>query len=350
MRLCSVSSLFALALALTTACVTDDPDLTGDDLAGLDAVEADQAIADAWASGAVAVAPPSPEAVAKPNYITSGALVGGFCWNRFVGYGNGFWINTTLANHDSRAHTASWEVRRNGALIDSRSVVAAAGATVGLPTATMSSYYDDTLTFKVDGAPLGYNNIRASAIQYYMYNCEVQPSGNATTDRALTFGVTRVGLNYVGGASPFREGRSTGDNQVYQQSGQRPYRLPYGKYGFDCSGLVRRMWAEAGKPLTQYSSLGMLSYTAVTGTKAAMRPGDLIVKRTVTNGVVSSGHVAIYLGDGDGNGTASILEASPTEYNTSTYEAVNGVNIESQSKYFDANGALKAGWVARRIP
>ena len=182
-----------------------------------------------------------------------------------------------------------------------------------------------------------------------MFNCDVMPSGDATVDAALTFGVTRVGLNYVGGQSPFREGYSTGDNAVYQAAEQRPYRLPYGKYGFDCSGLVRRMWAQAGKPLSQGSSLGMLSYVAITGTKGAMRPGDLIVKRVVVNGKVKSGHVAIYLGDGDGNGVASILEASPTSYNTSTYEAVNGVNIEPESKYFEG-GVLKAGWVARRIP
>ena len=165
------SVLLALGVALvattSTACVTDDPlddggavtlaaapplideaSIPVDEPAALDGPAPDES-----ALALVAAAAPAPvQAIARPNYATSGPFVAGFCWNRFVGYGNGFWINTTLRNGDGAAHTASWEVRRNGVLIDSRAAVAYPGATIALPTASMSSYYNDTLTFRIDGS------------------------------------------------------------------------------------------------------------------------------------------------------------------------------------------------------
>ncbi len=72
----------------------------------------------------------------------------------------------------------------------------------------------------------------------------------------------------------------------------RPYRWSgIGQGGFDCSGLVFRVFAALGMPLP-HSSSGQ--YAAGTAVPAAL-PGDLVFFHTYTRG---PSHVGIYLGAG----------------------------------------------------
>lgn len=299
-----------------------------------------------------------PVAKAQPNYLHRGAVAVGFCWDRFTAFGTGYQIKVRLISDDrSAAHVGKWEVRsRTGSLVYTQSSTVTAGGPVNMPVATVSTYNAETFTFKLDGVVLTYDRLNSDGIRGYMNNCDVAPSSSAVINTALAAGVKQVGLHYVGGQSPCRLGDRNCDGGIYQwrhpssdrSKDQKPYLSPLGLRGFDCSGLVYFMWKQAGVTLTRGgSSTSMLGYTpvgsdAAGATKAQMRPGDLIVK---------SGHVAIYIGDGDGNGVASVLEASPTQYNTTTKESANGVNIIAEGDKYFTGGRIRAGdgWVVRRI-
>lgn len=87
---------------------------------------------------------------------------------------------------------------------------------------------------------------------------------------AFTGVVARQALRYLG--------------RPYQWSG-------IGQRGFDCSGLVFRVFAALGKPLPHSSSGQYQAGTAVPA--ARLDPGDLVFFHTYTSG---PSHVGIYLG------------------------------------------------------
>jgi len=86
---------------------------------------------------------------------------------------------------------------------------------------------------------------------------------------------------------------STGGNQrvvqiAYAQVGKAYVSAAEGPNAFDCSGLVFYVFNQAGIHIPRLSSDGYLAkYPKVS--RAALQPGDLIV---------SSGHIAIYVGNG----------------------------------------------------
>ena len=127
----------------------------------------------------------------------------------------------------------------------------------------------------------------------------------ASISTALSWTQTQVGAPYYGGASPFRDGHAPGNGQWYQMQGQNRYLSQLGVIGYDCSGFVNAYLKKAGLSVKYYSSTGMLGYQSVP--KTQMQPGDLFVK---------SGHVAIYLGNGQS------IESKPA-----------GVTIDNASKF-----------------
>jgi cell wall-associated NlpC family hydrolase len=123
-------------------------------------------------------------------------------------------------------------------------------------------------------------------------------------EAAIAYGQAQVDISlYTGcsageyrmGASPATEmqfdGRVCGQSYIY---GLRP-----GWKGFDCSGLIYKMFEYAGVYFPYTSSAEMEAVPAVP--KESIQRGDLLVK--------PGSHVAMYLGVADG--TPWALEASP---------------------------------------
>jgi len=85
-------------------------------------------------------------------------------------------------------------------------------------------------------------------------------------------GIIRIATSYLG--------------RPYQASGT-------GRNGFDCSGLVARVYGEAGRPLPHSSYIQYQAGTPVS--RAALVPGDLVFFQTDSPG---PSHVGIYVGNG----------------------------------------------------
>jgi hypothetical protein len=129
---------------------------------------------------------------------------------------------------------------------------------------------------------------------------------SAAIEAAIAYGEAQVGKSFYTGCSagtyrmggmPSTEmhfdGRSCGQSYIYV--------LRPGWKGFDCSGLIYKMFQAAGVYFPYTSSSAMAALPAVS--KSTIRRGDLLVK--------PGSHVAMYLGVAYGIPWA--LEASPKE-------------------------------------
>lgn len=271
-----------------------------------------------------------------------------FCYEKVDAYGGLYMIRTGVLNDTSTTQTGVAEFHRrnsNGtySLEFSTTISAPAGVwKLGEP-GYLSLYFNDRFKFKLNGTQIF--QIDASAVPYYQYHCKVKYTGITKVDSALGYGLAQLDGPYVGGGSPYRFG-APGNGGTYQMSGQKKYLSPLGVRGYDCSGLVASMYRHAGVyfPDSWTSSAAMANtFPAISASQ--LRPGDLIVK--------GGSHVAIYLGDGDGDGVASVLEATPSSSNSPEGQVyVKGVVINNASKYLQANGAPIAGngYALRRVP
>lgn len=275
-----------------------------------------------------------------------------FCYEKVDAYGGLYMIRTGVLNNTATTQTGVAEFFRpngNGTFTPQFSTTISSPPGVwklGEP-GYLSLYFNDRFKFKLNGSEIF--GIDASAVPYYQYHCKVKYTGIAAVDSALGYGLAQLDGPYVGGGSPYRFG-DPGNGGTYQLKDtkgnplQKKYLSPLGVRGYDCSGLVTAMYKHAGIVFdaSWKSSAGMEAhFTPIT--PAQLRPGDLIV-----NGGT---HVAIYLGDGDGDGVASVLEATPSSANSPEGQVfVKGVVINNASKYLQANGAPISGYVLRRVP
>lgn len=271
-----------------------------------------------------------------------------FCYEKVDAYGGLYMIRTGVLNGTTTTQTGVADfLRRNS----DGSFTPQFSTTISSPPGVwklgepgyLSLYFNDRFKFRLNGTQIF--QIDASAVPYYQYHCKVKYTGVVAIDSALGYGLAQLDAPYVGANNPFRFG-SPGDGRTHQALPQKKYLAPLGVSGFDCSGLVTMMYQHAGiafKPEWK-SSAGMETYfTPITA--AQLRPGDLIV-----NGGT---HVAIYLGDGDNDGMASVLEATPSSPNVPEGQVyVKGVVINDASKYLQANGTPIPGngYVLRRVP
>jgi hypothetical protein len=142
---------------------------------------------------------------------------------------------------------------------------------------------------------------------------------------------------YVGGGSPYRFG-GVGDGLPYQGGEQEKYMSPERMVGFDCSGLVVAAYQQAGVDLSGCACTGaMLDLPEVPETE--IRPGDLLVK---------DGHVAIYLGDVDGNGVGDVVEATPYDNppgEDNSDVVVHGVRVADVTGFLDSDN-----YTVHRVP
>lgn len=183
----------------------------------------------------------------------------------------------------------------------------------------------------------------------------VQPPGqspvpaNATREQklaaVLNFGIYWANLEaqqpgstaYVGGGSNYRSG-GVGAGGSAKQSNQSRYRAPAGVVGFDCSGFVAAMFAQAGITLSAQSGLLMSAGGPVawSGGPAGLQPGDILAK---------NGHVVVYIGNGQ------VVESTPfnkvqvgTTSNGEPIYQARGVRISSVNDFKPGDG-----YVARRV-
>lgn len=163
---------------------------------------------------------------------------------------------------------------------------------------------------------------------------------SAAIEAAIAYGQAQVGNSlYTGcsagayrmGATPSYEmhfdGRSCGQSYIYV--------LRPGWRGFDCSGLIYKMFQAAGVYFPYTSSAAMASLPGVS--KSQIRRGDLLVK--------PGSHVAMYLGVADGIPWA--LEASPKQIleQDGIWRVAKGVMAVDARPYMNSTS-----YSARRVP
>lgn len=133
------------------------------------------------------------------------------------------------------------------------------------------------------------------------------------------------------GASPSEEmhfdGRGCGQSYIYV--------LRPGWRGYDCSGLIHKMFEAAGVSFPYTSSSAMAALPTVS--KSQMIRGDLLLK--------PGSHVAMYLDVADGIPWA--LEASPKPVleQDSIWRVAQGVMVVDARPYMNSSG-----YSARRVP
>lgn len=260
----------------------------------------------------------------------------GACWNKVNAYGGVYQVTNILLNGTSTAHTAQVQVYRPGVGMQSDQIyTAAAGEWKSGAIANVAIVPNDDYRVYLDGSQVV--GIPANGVPYYMDNCKVSESPSVRVRQALSYGLAQLDAIYVGcaagtyrfGTVPtttlYHDGTTCGQTRVYKQ--------PAGVKGYDCSGLVYKMFEYAGVYFPWTSSTAMKTGIPQVS-KAQIQVGDLLVKY---------GHVAVYLGDGDGDGVASVLEATPKWLNADG--TWTGVVIS------DATGYLNnSEYTAHRVP
>jgi cell wall-associated NlpC family hydrolase len=148
---------------------------------------------------------------------------------------------------------------------------------------------------------------------------------------AIDFGLSQVGTRYVGCAAwstrfgavadrnYYHDGRGCGQSRVYFQ--------PKGTVGYDCSGLMVRMFEEAGIDLPHTSSRAIKNNVPRVD-KNNLRPGDMLAQY---------GHVAMYIGNGQ------VIESTP--HATNSDGSWNGTRIASVNRFI-----TDSAYTAHRLP
>jgi hypothetical protein len=261
----------------------------------------------------------------------------GACWNKVNAYGGVYQVTNNLLNGTAYTHTATVQNYRPGVgLQSSESYTAWPGEWKTGGIAHVAIVPGDEFRYYLNGTLVA--GIPANGIPFYMQNCKVLTSPSEKIRRALSYGLAALDAVYTGacagnyrfGAAPttgiWHYGSSCG-------SGQGNYYQPAGVRGFDCSGLVYKMFEYAGVPFGWTSSTAMKNGIPQVS-KSNIQVGDLLVKY---------GHVAVYLGDGDGDGIPSVLEATPEWTNPDGSKT--GVIISNATSYLQ-----DSAYTAHRVP
>jgi cell wall-associated NlpC family hydrolase len=156
---------------------------------------------------------------------------------------------------------------------------------------------------------------------------------SAQIETAIAYGQAQVGKSlYTGcwggsyrfGATPTQEmhfdGRNCGQSYIYV--------LRPGWKGYDCSGLIYKMFQAAGVYFPWTSTAQMINAGLPLVSKAQVRRGDLLLK---------SGHVAMYLGVA--NGIPWALEAAPKQIleQSGIYRVAKGVQAVDARPYLNSS-------------
>ena len=278
----------------------------------------------------------TPSAHADWTFYRTGPHTGA-CWNKVNAYGGVYQVSNVLLNGTGAWHTATVQNFRPGVGLQSnQSYTAAPGEWKGGEIVHVAIVPGDEFRYYLNGTLVA--AIPAGGIPFYMQHCKVVESPSVKVRQAISYGLAALDAVYTGacagsyrfGAAPtygmWHYGSSCG-------SGQGNYWQPAGVRGFDCSGLVYKMFEYAGVYFPWQSSSAMKSGIPQVS-KAYIQVGDLLVK---------NGHVAVYLGDGDGDGVPSVLEATPEWANPDGSKT--GVIISDAFKYLN-----DSAYTAHRVP
>lgn len=261
----------------------------------------------------------------------------GACWIKVNAYGGVYQVSNVLVNGTSYTQTATVQNYRPGVgLQSSQTYTAAPGEWKTGEIVHVALVPDDEFRYYLNGTLVA--GIPARGIPFYMNHCKVKESPSIKVRQAISYGLSVLDSVYTGacaGAYRFGAAPSTGMWHYGSScgSGQGNYWQPAGVRGYDCSGLVYRMFEHAGVYFPWQSSSAMKTGIPQVS-KSYIQVGDLLVKY---------GHVAVYLGDGDGDGIASVLEATPAWTNPDGSKT--GVIISDANKYL-----YDSAYTAHRVP
>jgi hypothetical protein len=261
----------------------------------------------------------------------------GACWIKVNAYGGVYQVTNILLNGTAYAQTATVQSYRPGVgLQSSQTYTAAPGEWKVGAIAHVALVPNDEFRYYLNGTLVA--GIPAHGIPFYMNHCKVKESPSVKVRQAISYGLAALDAVYTGacaGAYRFGAAPSTGIWHYGSScnSGQGNYYQPAGARGFDCSGLMYRMFEYAGVYFPWQSSSAMKTGIPQIS-KAYIQVGDLLVKY---------GHVAMYLGDGDGDGIPSVLEATPEWANPDGSKT--GVIISDANKYLN-----DSAYTAHRVP
>ncbi|HEX5751893.1 MAG TPA: NlpC/P60 family protein [Archangium sp.] len=252
-------------------------------------------------------------------------------------YGGVYQITNNLLNGTGSTHTATVQSYRPGVgLQSSESYTARPGEWKVGGIAHVAIVPNDEFRYYLNGVLVA--GIPANGIPFYMQHCKVSTSPSVKVRMALSYGLAALDSVYTGAcAGTYRFGAAPSTAMWHYgascNSGQGNYYQPAGVRGFDCSGLVYKMFQYAGVPFGWTSSTDMKNGIPQIS-KSYIQVGDLLVKY---------GHVAVYLGDGDGDGIASVLEATPEWTNPDGSKT--GVIISNATSYLQ-----DSAYTAHRVP
>jgi cell wall-associated NlpC family hydrolase len=159
-------------------------------------------------------------------------------------------------------------------------------------------------------------------------------------EAAIAYGQAQVGTSLYTGCSAgvYRMGGTPAEEMHFDGRGcgqSYIYVLRPGWKGFDCSGLIFKMFEAAGVDFPYTSSAAMAALPSVD--KSQIQRGDLLVK--------PGSHVAMYLGVADGVPWA--IEASPKQVSEQDgiYRVAQGVLVVDATSYLN-----NSGYGAHRVP
>jgi peptidoglycan DL-endopeptidase RipA len=159
-------------------------------------------------------------------------------------------------------------------------------------------------------------------------------------EAAIAYGQAQVGTSLYTGCSAgaYRMGGTPSEEMHFDGRGcgqSYIYVLRPGWKGFDCSGLIYKMFEAAGVDFPYTSSAAMAALPSVA--KQDIQRGDLLVK--------PGSHVAMYLGIADGVPWA--IEASPKQIleQDGIYRVAQGVLVVDATSYLD-----NSSYGAHRVP
>lgn len=262
------------------------------------------------------------------------------CWTKVNAYGGVYQVKNYLKNTTGSSHGMRIESYRPGTgVVQTQTYTAAAGATKYGAVQNVAIVPNDSYRAYLDGGKVV--DIPANGIPYYMQHCDVAYTSSTKVRSAISYGLSKLDALYVGcaggtyrygtvaPANLAHDGRTCGQSRVYYQ--------PKGTIGYDCSGLMAMMFRTAGVSFPWNSTADMTGASGMSPIPVATgahRVGDLLVK---------NGHVRMYLGDGDGDGVPSYLEATNIE--DLGGGVWRGVQIVESSTF-----ATASGYVWRRVP
>lgn len=266
------------------------------------------------------------------------------CWSKVDAYGGVYQVKNYLRNPTTTTHSIRVESYRPGTgIVQTQTYSAAAGATKYGAVQNVAIVPNDSYRVYLDGAKVV--DIPANGVPYYMQHCDVALSSSTKVRSAISYGLSKLDALYVGcyggtyrygtvaPADLWHDGTKCGQSRTYFQ--------PKGTIGYDCSGLMAMMFRTAGVGFPWNSTADMIGnggIAAIPLATGAVRVGDLQVK---------SGHVRMYLGDGDGDGIPSFIEATNIEQLPNG--AWRGVRIIESSTWATSTYMSANGYQWRRV-